>query len=273
MDTTIVPFLNERGKPYQYIAIRADITARKLAEEQIRGLHADLELKVQQRTQDLEAFSYSVSHDLRAPLRTINGYATMLQEDYGQILDNEGKRLLNIVQDGAKKMGMLIDDLLAFSKLGKTDLTKSKIDMRSLVEKVCNDLTRAPGFKAKIEIGNLHPVIADPAMMNQVWVNLLSNAIKYSSNKEKPAVKIASELRKDSVHYSVIDNGVGFDMRYADKLFGVFQRLHSSEDFEGTGVGLAIVHRIISRHKGKTWAKGVPDKGASFYFSLPAENG
>jgi len=269
VDTTIVPFLNERGKPYQYIAIRADITSRKLAEEENRRLHADLEMRVQQRTQDLEAFSYSVSHDLRAPLRTINGYAAMLEEDYNKILDNEGKRLLNIIQEGARKMGKLIDDLLAFSKLGRKEVSKSHVDVQSMVESICDDLSRAPGVQAKMDVGDLDAVMADFTLMNHVWVNLLSNAIKYSANKENPLVKIRSKRDNGVVTYSVADNGAGFDMKYAHKLFGVFQRLHSSDDFEGTGVGLAIVHRIISRHKGQIWAEGRPGEGATFYFSLP----
>jgi PAS domain S-box-containing protein len=271
VDTTIVPFLNERGKPYQYIAIRADITSRKIAEEENLRLQADLEMRVQQRTHDLEAFSYSVSHDLRAPLRTINGYAAMLEEDYSQILDDEGKRLLNIIRDGARKMGKLIDDLLAFSKLGRKEVSKSNVDMQSMVKNICDDLGRAPDFRARIDIGELEPVLADFTLMNHVWTNLLSNAIKYSANKEKPLVKIRSNRNNGMITYSITDNGAGFDMKYADKLFGVFQRLHSSDDFEGTGVGLAIVHRIISRHDGKIWAEGSPGEGATFYFSLPSD--
>jgi light-regulated signal transduction histidine kinase (bacteriophytochrome) len=168
-------------------------------------------------------------------------------------------------------MGKLIDDLLAFSKLGRKEVSKSNVDMQSMVKNICDDLGRAPDFRARIDIGELEPVLADFTLMNHVWTNLLSNAIKYSANKEKPLVKIRSNRNNGMITYSITDNGAGFDMKYADKLFGVFQRLHSSDDFEGTGVGLAIVHRIISRHDGKIWAEGSPGEGATFYFSLPSD--
>lgn len=271
VDTTIVPFLDEHGKPYQYVAIRADITGRKLAEEENIKLNQDLEIRVKQRTEELEAFSYSISHDLRAPLRAVNGYARILEEDYAGSFDNEGKRLLNVVQDNARKMDTLINNMLAFSKVGKKEINRSMIDMRSLVEDVWADLSKDQDCKAKIEISELQPAIADRNLINQVWVNLLSNAIKYSANTPVPIIRISSERKKDEIFYSVADNGAGFDMRYADKLFGVFQRLHSSEDFEGTGVGLAIVHRVVTKHGGKVWAEGEVGKGAIFRFSLPVE--
>ncbi|MFB9844867.1 PAS domain-containing sensor histidine kinase [Mucilaginibacter ginsenosidivorans] len=271
VDTTIIPFLDEQGKPYQYIAIRADITGRKMVEEENIKLNQDLEIRVKQRTEELEAFSYSISHDLRAPLRAVNGYARMLEEDYSGSFDEEGKRLLNVVQDNARKMDTLINNMLAFSKVGKKEINRSIIDMRSLAEDVWAELSKDPKCKAKAEIGELQQAIADRSLINQVWVNLLSNAIKYSANTPEPVVKIHSERKRDMIIYSVADNGVGFDMRYADKLFGVFQRLHSSEDFEGTGVGLAIVHRVITKHGGNVWAEGEVGKGAIFRFSLPVE--
>jgi PAS domain S-box-containing protein len=268
-DTTIVPFLDEHSKPYQYIAISADITARKLAEEENLNLNEELEDRVKQRTEEMEAFSYSISHDLRAPLRAVNGYAKILEEDYANVFDSEGKRLLTIVQNNAKKMGMLIDALLTFSRLGRKEINKSVVNMTTLAENAVGELKTSMQFKAIIKIDNLHPVIADATLMNQVWANLLSNAVKYSFNTKKPVIKINSVKKNSELIYSISDNGVGFDMQYAHKLFGVFQRLHSDEDFEGTGVGLALVHRIITRQGGKIWANAEIDKGATFYFSLP----
>ena len=218
---------------------------------------------------ELESFSYSVSHDLRAPLRAVNGFAILLEEGYGKLFDEEGRRLLHIVQENANKMGVLIDDLLAFSRLGKKEINKSRIDMTKLAENVLNEFKTSLQLKAEVHIHTLHHVTADPTLMNQVWVNLLSNAIKYSSNVQKPVIAISSEHQNGELIYSIKDNGVGFSMRYAHKLFGVFQRLHDAEDFEGTGVGLALVHRIISRHGGKIWAKAKMGKGATFHFTLP----
>ncbi|MDB5025538.1 MAG: hypothetical protein JWP78_3293 [Mucilaginibacter sp.] len=269
VDTTIVPFLDERGKPYQYVAICADITARKLAEEENLKLNAELEDRVKQRTEEMEAFSYSISHDLRAPLRAVNGYAKILEEDYANVFDSEGKRLLTIVQHNAKKMGILIDALLTFSRLGRKEINKSLVNMTTLAENALHELKASRQFKAIVKIDNLHPVIADATLMNQVWANLLSNAIKYSFNTSRPVIKINSVKKNSELIYSISDNGVGFDMKYAHKLFGVFQRLHSDEDFEGSGVGLALVHRIITRQGGKIWAKAEINKGATFYFSLP----
>jgi PAS domain S-box-containing protein len=275
VDTTIVPFLNENGKPYQYVAIRSDITERKEAEEKLLLLNAELEDRVEQRThqlemvnKELEAFSYSVSHDLRSPLRAVNGYAKILEEDYFKVLDEEGQRLLKTVQYNAKKMGVLIDDLLSFSRLGRKDVKKSLVNMTELTRKVIFDLQRDLSHKAKIILRELHPALADHSLITQVMTNLISNAIKYSSKKEKPEIKISSEKKGNDIVYTVSDNGTGFDMQYAHKLFGVFQRLHS-DDFEGTGVGLAIVHRIIVRHGGSIWAESKIEKGATFYFSLP----
>jgi PAS domain S-box-containing protein len=269
VDTTIVPFLDSEGKPYQYVASSADITARKLAEEENLKLNEELEDRVKQRTEEMEAFSYSISHDLRAPLRAVNGYAKILEEDYANVFDGEGKRLLTVVQHNAKKMGMLIDALLTFSRLGRKEINKSVVNMTTLAENALDELKTSLQFKAIVKIDNLHPVIADTTLMNQVWANLLSNAVKYSSNTKKPVIKINSVKKNSELIYSISDNGVGFDMQYAHKLFGVFQRLHSDEDFEGTGVGLALVHRIITRQGGKIWAKAEIDRGATFYFSLP----
>jgi light-regulated signal transduction histidine kinase (bacteriophytochrome) len=249
---------------------------RRLNEEDIRKLNEALEKKVVERTEELEeanreleAFSYSVSHDLRAPLRIVNGYAIILQEEYQAIFDNEGKRLLSIVQDSAKKMGVLIDDLLAFSRLGRNEIYKTNVDMNLLIEKAVDELTNLTAHKATITIEPLFPSLADYSLISQVWINLISNAIKYSFYKTDPVITISCLQSATETVYSVSDNGVGFDMQYANKLFGVFQRLHDAEEFEGTGVGLALVHRIIKKHKGKIWATAEVDKGAVFNFSLP----
>jgi PAS domain S-box-containing protein len=276
VDTTIIPFLDSNNKPFQYMAIRADITERKNAESVIITLNENLERKIQTRTHELEAankemesFSYSVAHDLRSPVRAMHGYSMMLEEDYGQLLDEEGKRLLKEVGYNAKKMGALIDDLLTFSRLGRKEISKSRINMNHLADSILEDLKSKQEPIPDIQISELHDLTADSALMRHVLTNLLSNAIKYSSKKETPKVQILSKKEDQQITYSISDNGVGFDMTYADKLFGVFQRLHSDEEFEGTGVGLAIVQRIIQRHGGKIWAKGEEGKGATFYFSLP----
>jgi signal transduction histidine kinase len=258
---------------------KAEDDIRKFNKEDIRKLNEELEQKVVARTaqlesanQELESFSYSVSHDLRTPLRAVNGYAKMLEEDYADLFDDEGRRKLAVVQNNAKKMGVLIDDLLAFSRLGRQEIKKSVVNMTALVENALAELRASQQFKAVVTINDLHPAIADTTLMAQVWVNLLSNAIKYSSNNKQPVIKIESEKKNDELIYSISDNGVGFDMKYGHKLFGVFQRLHSSKDFEGTGVGLALVHRIITKQGGKIWAKAEINKGATFYFSLPEKH-
>ena len=268
VDTTIVPFLNDNGKPYQYVAIRADITQRKQGEEYIKTLNEELEKRVKERTEEIESFSYSVSHDLRAPLRAVHGYSKILEEDYKDILDTEGKRLLGEVQHNAKKMGVLIDDLLSFSRLGRKEVEKSFIDMNKLIEVALKEIDQNI-HNAEIIYEDIHPAMADYALILHVMINLLSNAVKYSSKKDKPLVKIQSRAGNGEVLYSICDNGVGFEMEYVHKLFGVFQRLHSSEEFPGTGVGLAIVQRIIHKHKGRIWAESKPGEGATFYFTLP----
>jgi signal transduction histidine kinase len=237
----------------------------------------NLDNKVKERTaqlelvnKELEAFSYSVSHDLRTPLRAINGYSIMLKEDYEEKLDPEGKRIIGNVITNARMMGQLIDDLLAFSRLGKKELANAKINMQSLATDVVNEfLQHDLENDYRINIGALVPAEADQGMIKQVLINLLSNAIKYSSKKDKPEIEIGSIDEETRTIYYVKDNGVGFDMAYAGKLFGVFQRLHSQEEFEGTGVGLALVKRIIDKHKGEVWAEGQENVGATFYFSLP----
>jgi PAS domain S-box-containing protein len=228
-------------------------------------------LQLEAVNKELEAFSYTVSHDLRAPLRAIDGYTRVLNEDFNAVLDDEGRKMLSAVLRNAQKMGNLIDDLLAFAKLGRNPVEKTNINMHNLVEEVLADLKKVTNHKAEVIIGTLHPVRGDYSLIKQVAINLLSNSIKYSSKKENPIVEITSKSDDRQMVYSIRDNGEGFDMKYAEKLFGVFQRLHSSEQFEGTGIGLAIVQRIISKHGGTIHAEAEPGKGATFHFTLPLE--
>lgn len=255
---------------------KAEDNIRKLNEEDIRQLNDALEKKVIARTkeleeanQELEAFSYSVSHDLRAPLRIVSGYAIILQEEYHKVFDEEGRRLLSIVQDSAKKMGVLIDDLLAFSRLGRNQLVKTNVDMQAVVAIAVNELTSLAGHELEMVVNDLSNTFADYSLISQVWKNLLSNAIKYSAYHPHPVITISCIKTETDIIYSVADNGVGFDMKYAHKLFGVFQRLHDADEFEGTGVGLALVQRIIKKHGGRIWAEAEINKGATFRFSLP----
>ena len=234
----------------------------------IRDLETS-EAQVREVNKELESFSYSVSHDLRAPLRAINGYTKMLKAELGTSQNDEATRLMNNIIDNAKKMGLLIDDLLAFSRIGRRELVKINIPMHALVQGICNELKEeAPGRHIEFRINKLLPALADNMAIKQVWLNLVSNAIKYSRLKDNALVEIGSKANGKEVTYFIKDNGAGFDMRYANKLFGVFQRLHSDEEFEGTGVGLALVHRIISKHGGRTWAEGKVNEGATFYFTL-----
>ncbi len=279
VDTTIVPFLNEAGKPRQYIAIRADITQRKRAEDQIKALNAQLEARVVQRTaeletanKELEAFSYSVSHDLRAPLRAINGFAGILLEDFGPQLPAEAQHYLERVRNGGRRMGELIDDLLAFARLSRQPLNRQSVNMTQLAGEVLAEVAPAgSGRLIETRVGELSACQGDRVLLKQVWINLLSNAVKYSRGRTPAILEIGCEQIHGETAYFVRDNGVGFDMQYANKLFGVFQRLHRAEDFEGTGVGLAIVQRVIHRHGGRVWAASEPDRGATFYFTVAAD--
>lgn len=237
-------------------AIR-DITERKRIEERLKATN-----------KELEAFSYSVSHDLRAPLRIIDGYAEVLITDYKDKLDSEGKRVIDIITNNARKMGNLIDDLLNLSHLGRKEMILLDVNMTKLVSSVISEMN-FPGIeRAEIKLGKLESAYCDMSLIRQVWVNLISNAIKYSAVKAKPLIEMSSIKKGSEIIYSIRDNGVGFDMRHADKLFGVFQRLHKMTEFEGTGVGLALVHRIITKHGGRVWAEAEVDKGATFYFSM-----
>jgi len=232
----------------------------------------DLEISGEQFKEvnkELESFSYSVSHDLRAPLRAVHGYAKMLKEDFEVQLDPEAGRLINNIMNNAKKMGQLIDDLLNFSRIGRKELVKVNVRMDSMVANICSELKNEQGERnIEFQIGELLPAKADNITIRYVWLNLISNAIKYSRGKDKTVIEIGSETQGNEMIYHIKDNGAGFDMRYANKLFGVFQRLHSEEEFEGTGVGLALVQRIVLKHGGRVWAEGKVNEGAIFYFSL-----
>jgi len=251
---------------------------QKQAEEKIRELNEELEKRVIERTvelqnanKELESFSYSVSHDLRAPIRAINGFSSKLAEEYENVLDDEGKRLLNIVLKNTKNMGELIDDLLTFSRLSRKKVEFKEINMVELVNEVLKELTEFnEERKLDITVQDLPNVKGDRTLLRQVIVNLLSNSIKFTKSRDTTVIEVGGFAKDNLNSYYVKDNGVGFNMKYIQKAFEVFQRLHSSREFEGTGVGLAIVHKIIQRHGGQVWAGSEVNKGATFYFSLPA---
>lgn len=259
--------------------ILKNIIENKKAEEKILELNAELEERVALRTEqlqnavkELEAFSYSISHDLRAPLRSVLGYSKILVEDYYNKLDKEGQHTLNVIMANAERMGQLIDDLLNFSKLGKASITKDTVDMNQLVNDVLQELQLSGIKMPQLHMNDLQPAYCDRNLIKQVWNNLISNAIKYSGKKPDPAIEIGMQESGNGIAYYVKDNGAGFDMQYYHKLFGVFQRLHKIEDFPGTGVGLAIIQRIITRHEGMVWAEAKVNEGATFYFSLNRTN-
>ncbi|MGH7229937.1 MAG: PAS domain S-box protein, partial [Nitrospiraceae bacterium] len=269
---------NEAGTPVAMIGTVQDITDRHRAEEAVRKLNAELEQRVAERTaeleaayKELEAFSYSVSHDLRAPLRHIDGYAELLKKQAAAVLDERARRHLTTISESAKQMGLLVDNLLVFSRMGRADMSRTAVDVAQLAKDVMQELRPdMEGREIVWKVGALPHVQADPAMLKQVVFNLLSNALKYTRVKACAEIEIASDTGSpDEIVIFVRDNGVGFDMQYVHKLFGVFQRLHRAEEFEGTGIGLANVRRIIHRHGGRTWAQGAVNQGATFYFSLP----
>ena len=242
-----------------FILINESINVRARADEKVRMLNTEL-----------EAFSYSVSHDLRSPLRVIDGYALILHEDYGDKLDDDARTTIDTIIRNVRKMGRLIDDLLEFSRVSKKDIKATKIDLTPLVTRIAEDIRTETGCEhCIIRIERLEPARVDLRMIEQVWINLISNAVKYSSKKDAPLIEIGSQNHRTHTTYYVKDNGVGFNMMYKDKLFGIFQRLHRPEDFPGTGVGLAIVKRIVHRHGGNVWAESVVNEGSTFYFSLP----
>jgi PAS domain S-box-containing protein len=257
------------GAVGEYRAAVVDITRQKASENEVRALNSQLQaysVRLEAINRELEGFSYSVSHDLRAPLRAINGFASMLEEDHAAQLDAEGRRLLGVVRTNADAMARLIDDLLAFSRLGKVAFDGAPVDMAALVREVLTER----GSDAGVEIGDMPVAYGDRALLKQVWANLIDNAVKYSSNVAAPSIRVSGFVHDGGdTEYRIDDNGAGFDMRYYDKLFGVFQRLHAASEFPGTGVGLAIVQRIVARHGGRVWGEGRPGAGATFHFRLP----
>jgi PAS domain S-box-containing protein len=259
-NVVISPMVDAHGGLIGYAKVTRDLTQRRRAEQALT-----------QTNQELERFSYSVSHDLRAPLRAINGYAQALWDDHADKLDDEGKRLLAVIRDSAKLGGQLIDGLLNFSRVGRQALARGPVDLTALAERVVAELRQTQGSVAvDVVISPLPPAHGDAALLRHVFVNVIGNAFKFSAKRAHPKVEIGAEQNGSEVAYYVKDNGVGFDMQYAGKLFGVFQRLHRPDEFEGTGVGLALAQRIIQRHGGRIWAEGKVNEGATFYFTLTA---
>jgi len=257
----------------------SDITAQKASEQQIRALNRQLEGKVEQVSdvnRELEAFSYSVSHDLRAPLRHIAGFSDKLSRQLGDDIDDKSRHYLDVIAGSARRMSALIDDLLVYSRLGRSALRLQMVDVQSMVHDTrsmldANAHAENPGHAIDWRIGPMPVLVADENMLRQVWLNLLGNAVKYSAHVEPARIEISHDHEADGSHrFSVRDNGAGFDMAYAGKLFGVFQRLHAASEFSGTGIGLASVKRVITRHDGRIWAESKPGEGATFHFTLPA---
>jgi PAS domain S-box-containing protein len=265
-EMTVTPVRDPTGEIAHFIAIKQDVTERKRAEEALRTLNETLDHRVKQRTAELEAFTYSVSHDLRAPLRHISGFVGILLKDLGPSLDERSRHDLESVRDAAQRMARLVDDLLEFSRLGQRGLARRAVDLNQLLNEALAELDQE-GRTIEWRLSPLPAIDCDRAMMKQVFVNLLANAVKYTRPQPQPVIEVGEEAVDGQRRVFVRDNGVGFDMKYADKLFGVFQRLHRPEQFEGAGVGLATVQSIINRHGGRVWAEAEEGKGATFYFT------
>jgi signal transduction histidine kinase len=271
----------ENGSLYREVKryaerLEAEIAERKQAQEDVRALNEDLERRIQERTAqlqqlnaELEAFGYTVSHDLRAPLRALSAYSSMLMDTEADRLSETGRRYLQTCIKSAERMGRMVNDLLAFSRLGRQALSIGPVDMAELIREVWEEAIPLGRSNAQLRLGEIPPALGDRAMLREVWANLISNALKYSGRNPQPIVEIGGARNAGELLYSIRDNGVGFDMAYAPKLFRVFERLHVSSDFEGTGAGLAIVERILHRHGGRVWAESEPGQGATFHFSLP----
>jgi light-regulated signal transduction histidine kinase (bacteriophytochrome) len=273
LQTSKVPIVPGNGQPGFLLGVAVEISSRKAAEARILALNEQLKRNselLESSNQELESFCYSVSHDLRAPLRMITGYSAMLQDELSEDLSDEARRYLRLISEGGLRMAQLIDDLLSFSRLGRKALNRASVEMQALVRRTVHELlAMAEPPHPHIRIEAMPVADGDAALLNQVWVNLIDNAIKYSARAVNPVISISGRIEDGSAVYRVRDNGVGFDMRYYDKLFGVFQRLHGVDEFPGTGVGLAIVQRIVARHGGRAWATSEVGRGADFYFSLP----
>jgi PAS domain S-box-containing protein len=265
---------NEQQSPLAILETNNDITQRKRGEEEVRKLNQELgkrTTELEAINKELEAFVYSISHDLRAPLRHMSGYTELLQKNAFSTLDEKGRRYMTTILESAKRMGALIDDLLAFSRIGRAETRETMVSLEQLVKEVQSEVGQeTEGRNITWRVGPLPDVYGDRPMLKLVLVNLISNAIKFTRPRPQPEIEIGStDKQKDGVVVFVRDNGVGFDMKYGNKLFGVFQRLHRTEEFEGTGIGLATVQRIIHRHGGQVWAEGVVGRGSTFYLSLP----
>ena len=271
-------YRDEAGDVIGVFAAARDISERKRAEEKIRKLNEELDERVRRHTaeleatnKDLEAFTYSVSHDLRGPLRHIDGFSKLLFEEYSADLPEEARRHLSRIRDGTRRMGMMVDDLLNLTRVGRKELSMQLTGLSSLLEEALGDLQpETAGREIEWRIGKLPFVECDPALLKQVFANLLSNALKFTRLQEHAVIEVGATTQDGRAVIFVRDNGVGFSMKYVDKLFGVFQRLHRPEDFEGTGIGLAIVQRIVHKHRGRVWAEGELNKGAAFFFTLEA---
>lgn len=273
----------ENGSLYREVSLYAEklemeVAERKQAQEEVRALNIDLERRIQERTAqlleanaELETFGYTVSHDLRAPLRALSAYSSLTLESESSHLSDAGRRYLQASIDNARRMGCMVDDLLAFSRLGRQALAMQPVDMQQLVREVWDELLQQDRAPVQLQMGDLPSATADCGMLREVWTNLLANALKYSSKNPQRTVAILGSVIGADSQYSIRDNGVGFDMAYASKLFRVFERLHSAKEFEGTGAGLAIVERIVRRHGGRVWAESQLGNGAVFYFSLPRQ--
>jgi PAS domain S-box-containing protein len=291
----ITPVFDEKGVCHQLIGSVHDITHQKQTETQIKKLNEELEKKVIERTttlaetneklestitqlnasvKEMESFSYSVSHDLRSPIRGINGFTVLLKKRYADKLDEDGKKMLDMIVSEAVRMGHLIDDLLAFSRLGRKEIQKTVVDMKALAQAALDEVMKLSDVKynAKVTIRDIPASTCDSMLLQQVFINLIANALKFSSHNPTPVIEIGAYQEANATVYYIKDNGAGFDMKYYNKLFGVFQRLHSVEEFPGTGIGLSIVHKIIERHGGRVWAESKENGGATFYFTLPAED-
>ncbi len=265
------------GWPLYLLGISEDITDRLQAEKDLKEALQSLTERtgaLEIANRDLEAFSYTVSHDLRAPVRAIEGFARILLEDHAASLDDEGRRLLEVVRGNGRRMGIMIDDLLRLARVSRTELRRDKIDMDSVFKQQLDELAqRDPGREVELQIEHVPPALGDIGLVQQVTANLLGNAWKFTRQRQGASIRVRGRRQGGQAEYSVIDNGAGFDMKYADKLFGVFQRLHRPEEFEGTGVGLAVVHKIVERHGGRIWAESEPGHGATFHFTLPTIEG